>query len=225
MLAHARPLPWQPEGMSLQEMRRAYRRGELDLKDLDADPVRQFMIWLNEAVLAGELEPNAMALGTVGDDGQPRVRFVLLKSAEQDGFVFFSNYESRKGRDLAAVPRASLAFWWPITERQVRVDGRVSRLSPGRSDAYFASRPHGSQLSTWAARQGEPVEDRAVLLEAAARAADEYAPGHVPRPPYWGGYVLTPERMEFWQGRDDRLHDRFEYRRSETGWSVRRLSP
>src|SRR5690606_10767066 len=151
-------------------------------------------------------------------DGQPRVRFVLLKDAAASGFVFFSNYESRKGLDLDAVPRASLAFWWPRSERQVRVDGAVAKLAPAASDAYFASRPHGPPVSAWASRQGAPIEDRQVLVAAVTRYQNEFAPGQVPRPPYWGGYVLTPERLEFWQGRDDRLHDRFEYRLTAEGW-------
>lgn len=206
-------------------MRRAYKRGALEKEQLPADPLVLFGAWLDAAVEAGELEPNAMALATVGDDGQPRVRFVLLKDATQAGFVFFSNYESRKGLDLEAVPRASLAFWWPKSERQVRVDGGVAKLSAAESDAYFHSRPHGSQVGAWASRQGRPIADRQALIEQVEQYVEKFAPGPIPRPPYWGGYVLTPERMEFWQGRDDRLHDRFEYRLSADGWSDRRLSP
>ena len=206
-------------------MRRAYKRGALEKEQLPADPLVLFGAWLDAAVEAGELEPNAMALATVGDDGQPRVRFVLLKDATQAGFVFFSNYESRKGLDLEAVPHASLAFWWPKSERQVRVDGGVAKLSAAESDAYFHSRPHGSQVGAWASRQGRPIADRQALIEQVEQYVEKFAPGPIPRPPYWGGYVLTPERMEFWQGRDDRLHDRFEYRLSADGWSDRRLSP
>lgn len=211
--------------MSYNGMRRAYKRGALEKEQLPADPLVLFGAWLDAAVEAGELEPNAMALATVGDDGQPRVRFVLLKDATQAGFVFFSNYESRKGLDLEAVPRASLAFWWPKSERQVRVDGGVAKLSAAESDAYFHSRPHGSQVGAWASRQGRPIPDRQALIEQVEQYVEKFAPGPIPRPPYWGGYVLTPERMEFWQGRDDRLHDRFEYRLSADGWSDRRLSP
>lgn len=211
--------------MSYNDMRRAYKRGALEKEQLPADPLVLFGAWLDAAVEAGELEPNAMALATVGDDGQPRVRFVLLKDATQAGFVFFSNYESRKGLDLEAVPRASLAFWWPKSERQVRVDGGVAKLSAAESDAYFHSRPHGSQVGAWASRQGRPIPDRQALIEQVEQYVEKFAPGPIPRPPYWGGYVLTPERMEFWQGRDDRLHDRFEYRLSADGWSDRRLSP
>lgn len=206
-------------------MRRAYTRGELSAEQLPADPLQLFTSWLDTAVKAGELEPNAMALATVGEDGQPRVRFVLLKDATPAGFVFFSNYESRKGLDLAAVPRASLAFWWALSERQVRVDGTVTRLDAAASDAYFASRPHGSQIGAWASRQSAPIEGREVLVDAATRYEGRFGAAPVPRPAFWGGYALAPERMEFWQGRDDRLHDRFEYRLAAGGWSNRRLSP
>jgi pyridoxamine 5'-phosphate oxidase len=211
--------------MSYNDMRRAYKRGELSADELPADPLQLFTAWLELAVEVGELEPNAMALATVGEDGQPRARFVLLKDATPEGFVFFTNYESRKGHDLAAVPRASLAFWWARSERQVRVDGAVTRLDAEASDAYFASRPHGSQIGAWASHQSAPIEDRQVLVDAAAHYTERFGAGAVPRPPFWGGYLLTPERMEFWQGRDDRLHDRFEYRLEATGWSNRRLSP
>lgn len=211
--------------MSLRELRRAYRLGALSEGDLPADPVELFGAWMEHAVRSGELEPNAVALATVGADGQPRARFVLLKDAREEGFVFFTNYESRKGRDLAEVPRASLAFWWPMVERQVRVDGRVSRLSGEESDAYFRSRPRGSQLSARAAHQSEPVGSREELISAVERLEREFPAGDVPRPDYWGGYLLEPERLEFWQGREDRLHDRFEYRRGGGAWSWRRLAP
>ncbi|MFA5550490.1 MAG: pyridoxamine 5'-phosphate oxidase [Trueperaceae bacterium] len=206
-------------------MRRSYGAGELADGRTPTDPLKLFSAWLEDAVNAGEPEPNATALATVGSAGQPHVRFVLLKDATPTGFVFFSNYESRKGRDLAEVPRASLAFWWPRLERQVRVDGGVSRVSAEVSDAYFGSRPHGSQVGAWASRQGEPVANRQELEAAFNAAAARYAGGNVPRPPYWGGYVLTPERYEFWQGREDRLHDRFEYRLEAGAWRSRRLSP
>lgn len=206
-------------------MRRAYTRGALDEPDMPPEPLTLFRAWMQGAIEAGELEPNAVALATAGADGRPQVRFVLLKDATEAGFVFFTNYESAKGRDLEAVPHASMAFWWPQVERQVRVDGDVSKLPEADSDVYFASRPRGSQLSTWAARQGEAIESRAPLEQAMTEAAARYEGNDVPRPPYWGGYVLSPTRMEFWQGRDDRLHDRFEYRREGSGWLHRRLAP
>lgn len=211
--------------MSYEHLRRDYERGELNGEQLTQDPLALFHQWLEAAVEADEIEPNAMALATVGADGQPRVRFVLLKDATDEGFVFFTNYESRKGLDLAEAPRASLAFWWPRLERQVRVDGAAAELDAAASDAYFASRPHGSQIGAWASRQGQPIDDREVLVEAVKGVEERYAGVAVPRPPYWGGYVIKPHRMEFWQGRNDRLHDRFEYRLQADGWSSRRLAP
>lgn len=213
-------------GMSYEEMRRVYNRGELHEGDLTSDPLGLFTSWMGQAVESGELEPNAVALATVSDSGQPHVRFVLLKDASPAGFVFYTNYESLKGRDLAAAPVAALAFWWPKLERQVRVEGRVSKLPAADSDAYFRSRPRGSQLSARASRQSEPLANHEALAAEVARLDAEF-PTDVPRPKSWGGYVLAPERMEFWQGRRDRLHDRFEYLRevSSERWSVRRLSP
>ncbi len=211
--------------MSYEEMRRAYRLGSLTEQDLAPDPLELFRTWMERATESAEIEPNAMALATVGTDGQPRVRFVLLKDATHEGFVFFTNYESRKGHDIDEVPRASVAFWWPLLERQVRADGAVSRLPPEASDAYFASRPYGSQIGAWASRQSEPVDGHDQLAREAALYRERFPEGSVPRPEHWGGYLLRPERMEFWQGRDDRLHDRFEYRLVEDGWRSQRLSP
>lgn len=211
--------------MNYDHMRRAYLRGELTDEQLPAEPLVLFQAWMQHAIEVGEPEPNAMALATVGADGQPRVRFVLLKDATEAGFVFFTNYESTKGRDIAAVPRASLAFWWPNSERQVRVDGAVTKLAAEASDGYFASRPRGSQLSTWGVRQSEGVSDRQELERTVAQAAERFEDRAVPRPPYWGGYVLAPTRLEFWQGREDRLHDRFEYLRVGAGWRSQRLAP
>lgn len=212
-------------GMSYGNMRRTYVRGELAEEQLDPDPIVQFGRWMEAALAEGELEPNAMALATVGDDGQPRVRFVLLKDVTAAGFAFFTNYESRKGRDLAHAPRASLAFWWPRLERQVRVDGEVAKLPAAASDAYFAERPRGSQVGAWASRQGERVRSREELVEGYERAAARFGAGPVPRPDHWGGYLLTPSRFEFWQGREDRLHDRFEYALEGGEWRRRRLAP
>lgn len=210
---------------SYGEMRRAYHAATLSEADLEPNPLDLFQHWMQQARQKGELEPNAMALATVGGDGQPRVRFVLLKDVTAQGLVFFTDYGSRKGRDMAEVPRASVAFWWPQLERQVRADGRVEKLPALDSDEYYASRPLGSRIGAWASRQSQPIAGRQVLVDAAERAVQEHGGGPVPRPPYWGGYVLIPDRLEFWQGRDDRLHDRFEYLRAGEGWRSRRLSP
>jgi len=207
-------------------MRRNYRAASLADTDLPDDPLELFHDWLAAAEAAGEPEPNAMALATVSPDGQPRVRYVLLKYVQDGGFVFFTNYASLKGLDLAATPRAALVFWWPQLERQIRIEGTVERLSEAASDAYFSERPRGSQLGAWSSQQSAPVRDRNELSDAQAANEAKFAGQPVPRPAGWGGYLVSPERIEFWQGREDRLHDRFEYSRVVgTGWRVRRLAP
>lgn len=213
--------------MSPQDMRKEYMARGLDERAVDADPIRQFAVWFDDAVAAHLLEPNAMALATATPDGRPSVRMVLLKGFDATGFVFYSNYESRKGRELAANPRAALDLFWVELERQVRIEGPVERLAPEQSDAYFHSRPRGSQLGAAASHQSavlpgrEPLERRLAELEA------EYAGTEaIPRPEYWGGYRVVPEVMEFWQGRPNRLHDRLRYtRRVGDGWTIERLSP
>ncbi len=207
-------------------MRRAYRLDSLSESDLAPDPMTLFQAWLERALETAMVEPNAVALATVDPDGQPSVRYVLLKGADADGFTFFTNYQSRKGHDLAAQPKAGLAFWWPVLERQVRVEGTVGKLPAAESDAYFHSRPYGSQIGAAASPQSQAVANRDELVALAQDLRHRYPEGQpVPRPPQWGGYRLHPQRMEFWQGRDDRLHDRFEYQREGTGWRVRRLAP
>lgn len=209
------------------KLRAEYQRAALDARDVDRDPIRQFACWFDEAVAAQLPEPNAMTLATVGDDGRPAARIVLLKGADARGFVFFTNYDSRKGRELARDPRAALLFFWVELERQVRIEGVTERVSATESDAYFASRPRSSRFGAWASPQSATIESRAVLEErfaqVAARYADEEAP--VPRPPNWGGYRLAPDRLEFWQGRSSRLHDRILYRRAVDGWAIERLAP
>jgi len=193
--------------------------------DLDPDPLRQFHTWYEAAGAAGASRPDALALATATLDARPSVRFVLLKEANERGFVFCSGYESRKGGELEANPQAALCFYWHELGRQVRVEGTVSRLPPGDSDAYFAARPYGSQLSATASRQSDVVSGRRELETAVEELRSRHVEGTVPRPERWGGFVLAPELYEFWQHRDDRLHDRFRYRREGQGWAIERLSP
>ena len=202
----------------------SYEQGELDERLLSADPIAQFGLWMQAAVDAGLQEPNAMTLATVGQDGSPSARMVLLRGFGADGFRFFTNYESAKGSELAAGGKAALVFYWAELERQVRVTGRVEKLAREENEAYFASRPRGHRLGAWASRQSEVVGSREVL-EAALRNAEERFPGHVPLPAYWGGYRVMPQAVEFWQGRPDRLHDRIRYRRAGSEWVRERLSP
>jgi pyridoxamine 5'-phosphate oxidase len=188
------------------------------------DPLQRFREWYQQAVAAGVFEPEDMALATATPDGAPSVRFVLLKEVDARGVVFYTNYESRKGRELAANPRAALAVLWHPLYHQVRLEGLVERLGADESDGYFATRARRSRLGAWASRQSAEIPDRETLDAALADASTRY-PGDVPRPPYWGGYRLVPDVIEFWAGRPDRLHDREEFRRQEGGWRSRRLSP
>jgi len=206
-------------------MRREYARGALAEADVDADPVVQFGRWFQQAEEAGLLEPTAMTLATATPDGRPSARMVLLRGFDQRGFVFYSNYDSRKGAELAANPLAALVFWWGELERQVRVEGRVERTSRPESEAYFRSRPPGSQLSAAASPQSQVIEGRAALERRVAQLLARHPDGQVPLPPFWGGYRVVPEVVEFWQGRPNRLHDRLRYRRAGDGWRIERLAP
>lgn len=211
--------------MTLAELRREYTLAGLRRADLDADAISQFQKWFAQAMQAEIVEPNAMTLATVAADGQPSTRIVLLKGVDQRGFSFFTNYESRKGRELADNPKASLTFFWAGLERQVSVGGTVSRLSREESEAYFAVRPLGSQRGAWVSRQSTVVANREYLEKRLAEVETEFG-DKVPMPQYWGGYVLSPSSMEFWQGRPNRLHDRFRYKRQDGGaWLIERLSP
>ena len=205
-------------------MRREYIREALAEADVDADPVVQFGRWFEQAEQSGLLEPHAMTLATATPDGRPSARMVLLRGFDERGFRFYTNYESRKAAELAANPRAALVFWWDKLERQVRIEGTVERTSRAESEAYFASRPPGSQLSAAASPQSRVI-DRATLERRVTELATSLPDGKVPLPDFWGGYRLTPEVVEFWQGRPNRLHDRLRYRRAGDGWVIERLAP
>lgn len=210
---------------TLADLRKDYARGSLDETSVDADPIRQFDAWFKQALDARLPEPNTMTLATVDARGYPSARIVLIKGVDERGFVFFTNYESRKGLDLAANPHASLLFYWIELERQVRVEGTVVKTNAEDSDTYFHSRPLGSRIGAWASEQSRPIESRA-LLEAREKSFSERFGENPPRPPHWGGYRLVPETIEFWQGRPSRLHDRILYTRlSAGGWRISRLSP
>jgi pyridoxamine 5'-phosphate oxidase len=212
--------------MSLSDLRREYALAGLKESDLDSNPFRQFDKWFQQALAAGLPEPNAMTLATATLDGKPSARVVLLKGFDEEGFVFFTNYESQKGRELAANPQAALVCYWAELERQVRISGQVSRVSAEESEAYFRSRPLGSQLGAWASQQSEVVGGRKILEDRLERLTQEYQTKPVPLPPYWGGYRVAPETIEFWQGRPNRLHDRLRYTlQSNSQWLIERLSP
>jgi pyridoxamine 5'-phosphate oxidase len=213
--------PLSPAGM-----RRDYTRHEILLEtDLAADWTAQFAAWFTEAVAAGVPEPNAMVVATADRSGRPSARTVLLKDYDERGFVFFTNYESRKGADLAANPYASLVFPWSDIQRQVLVGGAVERVARSETEAYFASRPRGSQLGAWASPQSRVLPDRAAVEAGLAAAVERFGDGPVPAPGHWGGFRVVPETVEFWQGRSNRLHDRLRFRRTGDDWVVERLAP
>jgi pyridoxamine 5'-phosphate oxidase len=209
----------------IRDRRVSYECGELDAPTVARDPFEQFRVWLEHALHAdGIVEPNAMTVATMSADGRPSARIVLLRQWDARGFVFYTNYDSRKGAELRANPFAALLFWWGALERQVRIEGAVERVLDVESDAYFATRPRGHRLSAWASRQSAVVPDRDALHRAMTDANARF-PDEVPRPPFWGGYRVVPDRFEFWQGRPNRVHDRVAYERGEDGWTTARLSP
>lgn len=209
----------------ITNLRRDYQLSELREDQVDADPVRQFDRWFDDAIRANLIEPNAMTLATVDAQGRPAARVVLLKGYDAAGFLFYTSYESRKGREIAANPHVALCFWWDELERQVRVEGRAEPVAPDLSDDYFATRPRASQLGATASAQSEPVPDRAFLEDALDAARLKYDGQSVPRPPTWGGYRVRPDAIEFWQGQPARLHDRLRYERDGDEWRLMRLAP
>jgi pyridoxamine 5'-phosphate oxidase len=209
---------------SIADLRNEYARAALDETHADADPIRQFAHWWDEAVKSQLPEPNAMTLATADASGRPSARVVLLKGFDDRGFVFFTNYESRKGAELAANPRAALLFFWPELERQVRIDGDAQRVPAAESDAYFRSRPLASRIGAWASPQSRPISGRAWLMARVAEMGMRH--GLNPdRPPHWGGFRVRPQAIEFWQGRPSRLHDRLLYTRADGTWQRQRLAP
>ncbi|RJX32169.1 MAG: pyridoxamine 5'-phosphate oxidase [Oxalobacter sp.] len=210
---------------TLADLRKTYARESLNESSVDPDPIVQFKTWMNEALDAQLPEPNAMTVATVSAEGRPSARVLLIKGVDERGFVFFTNYDSHKGHDLEVNPHAAVVFFWTELERQVRIEGRVEKLPENESDEYFASRPLDSRIGAWASEQSKTLSSRAVLVANAAKYAAKFMLDP-PRPPHWGGYVVIPERIEFWQGRPSRLHDRIAYTLQADGrWKIARLYP
>ena len=210
--------------MDLAELRQDYAKESLTERDVDPNPIAQFEKWFDQALNAAMIEPNAMTLATSTLDGHPSARIVLLKRFDETGFVFFTDYRSRKGAELAANPNVSLCFWWDALQRQVRITGTVARVTREESDAYFRTRPHGSRIGAHASHQSAPLAKREILENEVKRLEQEF-PSDVPLPAHWGGYRVAPDSIEFWQGRPSRLHDRIVYTRDGSAWAVGRLSP
>jgi pyridoxamine 5'-phosphate oxidase len=210
---------------TIAELRKSHADIGLDVADLDPDPLGQFARWLSDALEAGLTLPNTMTLATASADARPSARVVLLKGVDERGFVFYTNHESRKGRELAENPHAALVFYWAELERQVRVTGTVAVVARAETEAYFRTRPFGSRVGAWASHQSEIISGRAELEERMTSLMVTYSDEVVPVPPYWGGYRLVPAEVEFWQGRENRLHDRLRYRKGEAGWEIERLAP
>lgn len=209
----------------INTLRHDFSRERLDEKDVDKHPVTQFSKWFREAVDAKVNEPNAMTVSTVSPAGKPSSRILLLRNFDENGFVFYTNYKSRKGEEIAENPNAALLFFWPELERQVRIEGVLVKQTPEESDLYFNSRPRTSKLGAWTSSQSKVISSRKVLDEEYEKLSAKYPDEHVPRPDYWGGYILKPEAVEFWQGRPSRLHDRILYTLENGSWKIERLAP
>lgn len=209
----------------INTLRHDFSRQTLDEKDVNANPIQQFEKWFHEAVDAKVMEPNAMTVATVSPGGQPSARIVLLRNFSENGFVFYTNYTSRKGEEISANPKAALLFFWPELERQVRIEGTLTKQTAEESDSYFNSRPRSSRVGAWTSEQSKAIASREVLDDAYELLSKKYPGEDVPRPPYWGGYVLSPDAVEFWQGRPSRLHDRILYTLEESNWRIARLAP
>ena len=211
---------------SLAEIRKEYSKATLDFTNVASDPIHQFTKWFDEAINAKVLEPNAMSLATVSNDNRPSCRIVLLKGIEENKFLFYTNYQSHKGKELENNPVCALTFFWPELERQVRIEGVASRVGENQSMEYFQSRPLGAQVSAWASPQSSIIENRTILEERVKQIEKRFEGNKVlPRPHQWGGYAVEPHMIEFWQGRENRLHDRLEYVRVEGSWKIHRLAP
>ncbi len=214
------------EFVKVGDLRQSYNSGYLLEQEVNPNPVLQFQVWLQDAVAAHILEPNAMTLATVTDQGKPSARIVLLKNFDERGFVFYTNFQSRKGQELSQTPAAALVFWWDKLERQVRIEGIITKVSDAEADEYFHSRPKGSQLGAWVSHQSQVIEGREELEHRLKMLEQDYETRPIPRPLDWGGYRLEPNIFEFWQGRPNRLHDRLCYRHNNfMGWTIERLSP
>jgi pyridoxamine 5'-phosphate oxidase len=211
--------------MSIADLRREYARARLDEASVGSDPVAEFGRWFDEALKAQVLEPNAMTLATVGDDGAPSARVVLLKGFDERGFVFFTDYRSQKGQELERNPRAALVLYWPELERQVRITGQTATIPRAESEAYFRTRPRMSRISAWVSHQSQVIGGRKTLDDRVPELERRFPGEEVPLPPYWGGFRVTPDTIEFWQGRESRLHDRIRYVRNVDQWRIERLSP
>lgn len=208
----------------IKSLRREYTKSSLTVKNVNKNPFKQFEKWFDEVLKSGFLEPNAMTVATASKDGKPSARILLLKGFDESGFMFYTNYKSRKGRDLEENPYASLLFFWDKLERQVRIEGKVQKLTKEESEAYFNTRPYKSRVGAWASPQSSVIEDRNVIVKEFLKYMLKFKI-HVPLPPIWGGYRLIPETFEFWQGRPNRLHDRVRYKKSKSGWKIERLAP